>query len=136
MPGTLTYSTTLDVISCGDCEIPFALPSSLHRSRKQDGGSFWCPNGHKIGYSESENARLRKELKAKERQRKFLDGALTHARDQQQAAERSAAARKGVITRLKNRAAAGICPCCNRHFANVERHMTSQHPGYAQSDTA
>jgi hypothetical protein len=32
---------------------------------------------------------------------------------------------------MKKRAVAGVCPCCNRHFRELERHMASKHPKYA-----
>lgn len=31
---------------------------------------------------------------------------------------------------MKNRVANGVCPCCNRHFENLERHMKGQHPDF------
>ena len=40
-------------------------------------------------------------------------------------------AQKGVTTRLKNRVQKGVCPCCNRYFAQLQRHMTTQHPNFA-----
>lgn len=44
MTTTITYSTTLQTLSCGVCEIPFAMPASMHRLRVRDGEWFWCPN--------------------------------------------------------------------------------------------
>ena len=23
-----------------------------------------------------------------------------------------------------------VCPCCNRHFTDLQKHMASKHPGY------
>lgn len=39
-------------------------------------------------------------------------------------------AQKGQNTRLKKRIAAGVCPCCNRSFANLREHMAGQHPDF------
>lgn len=33
---------------------------------------------------------------------------------------------------LRNRAAAGVCPCCNRTFEQLGRHMTTKHPEYVK----
>lgn len=69
-----------------------------------------------------------------ERTRKQLERAETReraARDQAEAAERSAIAYKGHATRLRKRAAAGVCPCCTRSFQNLQRHMASQHPTFS-----
>lgn len=123
MTETIIYTEHLTAVSCGECQIPFAIPADMLRKRQNDGKSFWCPNGCKISYGEGENARLRRHLASAQARE-------THARDQRQAAERSAAAYKGVATRVRKRAANGVCPCCNRTFANVARHMAGQHPGF------
>jgi hypothetical protein len=34
------------------------------------------------------------------------------------------------MTRIKKRVAAGVCPCCNRSFKDLARHMAGQHPDY------
>lgn len=41
---------------------------------------------------------------------------------------------KGVATRLKNRAAHGVCPCCNRTFQQLARHMSAKHPDFKTAD--
>lgn len=46
--------------------------------------------------------------------------------------ERSAAAQRGVLTRLKNRVAAGVCPCCHRSFKQLSEHMKMKHPDYTE----
>ena len=42
---------------------------------------------------------------------------------------------KAAKTRLKNRVGKGVCPCCNRSFANLKRHMASQHPEFAGDES-
>jgi hypothetical protein len=37
---------------------------------------------------------------------------------------------KAQVTKLKKRASAGVCPCCNRTFSNMARHMAHQHPEF------
>ncbi len=136
MPETLAYSTTLTVLSCGSCEIPFAMPRNLHKAALADGRWFWCPNGHKIHYASTENDQLREKLAQAERSRDAARTARDAARDQADAAERSARAYRGHATRLRNRAAAGVCPVpsCRRHFANLQRHMDGQHPDFADQE--
>jgi septal ring factor EnvC (AmiA/AmiB activator) len=87
------------------------------------GGDFWCPNGHKLSYTETDADRLRDELA-----RAKTD--LLRAREARDSAERSAAAYKGEVTKAKKRAAAALCPCCNRSFVQLRRHLASQHPDY------
>jgi hypothetical protein len=130
----IRYTTSLETLSCGSCGIPFAIPLDMHRKVKDSGDSFWCPNGHQISYHRSEADNLRDKLAREQSARKRAEAAEVHQRDQRVAAERSAAAYKGRVTRLKNRAAAGVCPCCNRHFENVERHMSTKHPDFRDSE--
>jgi hypothetical protein len=59
------------------------------------------------------------------------------------AEERSHAATRGVVTRKKNeakklreRARAGVCPCCHRTFKQLAAHMANKHPDYAEQEPA
>lgn len=36
----------------------------------------------------------------------------------------------GQVTKLKNRVGHGVCPCCNRSFGNLARHIESEHPTF------
>ena len=58
------------------------------------------------------------------------DIALSALREAREGAERRASAARGQVTKLKNRAAAGVCPCCNRQFQNLKNHMATKHPEF------
>ena len=133
---TLQYSTVLEVLDCGACGIPFALPRDFHQKVQRTGEQFCCPNGDKIIYRQSENDELKKRLADEKRWRVASDTALQAARDQADAAERRVTAYKGVVTRTKKRVAAGVCPVpgCKRHFADLQRHMESRHPGHGDAE--
>ena len=124
-----TYTLTPEVIlvthECGRCGVVFAMPDRFLRDRREDGQTFYCPNGHPRVFRESESDRLRRQLANAEARE-------THERDQRQAAERSNVALRGVVTRTKRRAAAGVCQCCHRTFQNVARHMANQHPDFTE----
>lgn len=122
--GTITYTGKLMVRTCW-CGIYHAVPSDLDYQIREKGATGYCPLGHSYvsaGTPEAETERARAN-RAEARE--------TALRDQLEASERSKRALKGVVTRTKRRIGKGVCPCCNRHFANVERHMDSQHPEYA-----
>jgi hypothetical protein len=36
--------------------------------------------------------------------------------------------------KARKRAAAALCPCCNRSFVQLRRHLASQHPDYKGED--
>lgn len=40
---------------------------------------------------------------------------------------------KGQLTKTKKRLAGGVCPCCNRSFVSLAKHMANQHPDYQES---
>lgn len=141
MPKTMTYTGTLVIEECYKCHITFAMPADLQKRARADNSiSFYCPLGHGQVYSKSEVQELQEQVDAANRARvqaaRDRDAAWTAAsaaRDQAQAAERSARAHKGHATRLRNRVKAGICPVdgCRRHFNDLADHMETKHPTYA-----
>jgi hypothetical protein len=131
MTGTLTYSTTLIKITCW-CGCPFAIPETMYTAmQERNGKNCHCPNGHSMVFTETEAEKLRKKLALERENRKWAESSNTALRDQLGATERSLAGHKAAKTRLKNRIAAGACPCCHRTFQNVARHMAGQHPEFA-----
>lgn len=126
---TININQTLVVEECWVCGVHFGMTSTFQRKRSEDGKVFFCPAGCRISYGESKVQQLERALEAERTRRQW-------ERDQREATERSLAAQKGQVTKLKKRIGAGVCPCCNRHFTNVERHMASQHPDYAEKADA
>lgn len=113
---------------CGECGILFALTDSYMDNREQDGEGWRCPNGHSWQFTgETREEKLERQLKA-ERDR---SARIAAERDQIEASRR---ATKGQLTRVKNRIAAGVCPCCGRTFQNLARHMETKHPDYAKKE--
>lgn len=129
---TVTREIRLVDISCGECDITFAVPDYLKRKRLQDGETWYCPNGHPRVFAETENDRLRKQLERERRSREAWESEAKLTRRQRDAAQRSAAAYKGQTTRLKKRASAGTCPCCHRTFQQLSRHMATKHPEFIE----
>ena len=123
--------TNLVTEECYRCGVLFAMPESLRNSalkhsQKSPGEtiSFYCPNGHSQSYvGENTEQKLRRQLN-EERERRARVAAQ---RDQ---AEASARAYKGAATKARKRAGAGVCPCCNRTFKQLARHMESKHPDF------
>lgn len=130
-----TYSTTLTVTSCGVCGIGFAIPDDKERRCRESSDEwFWCPNGHKLHYSKSENKRLTAELEREKRWGQWeRDQRIAAERDAKHQTRRAAAAR-GHLTRIKNRIANGVCPVpgCKRSGlgADVVAHIATCHPQY------
>ncbi len=91
------------------------------------GARFVCPFGDGASYS----GKVIQLEKDKER----LEGEVNYAWQQQsiavsdaKTAKREVATQKGKVTKLRNRAKAGLCTLgCNRHFTNLQNHMASKH---------
>lgn len=117
---TLTLQTTvrLDLVCCSQCGIEFGLPVAYKQERREDHATWYCPNGHPQYFpAESEAEKLRKRVAN-------LEDDARVARLDADRAQREAA-------RLKKRAQGGACPCCNRTFAQLTRHMKTKHPDFA-----
>ena len=127
----LEYTTALVLEVCCCCAIPFAMPASFQREARKDPDVwFWCCAGHRQHYAESEADRLRKKLAAAQRRAASAEETAARQRERAEGAERSASAYKGVATRMRRRIGRGVCPCCNRYFADVDAHMGRKHPGW------
>lgn len=123
----------LVVVRCW-CGVQHAVPHSLRAEQLRqfnDGGhnvqGIYCPLGHQhrpVGVTEAErlNRRLQQTQAAHDQTKARLRDAENRRR-----------AEKAAKTRLKNRIANGVCPCCHRPFVNLRRHMDKKHPDYRDS---
>lgn len=115
-------------LTCGGCGVVFGIVQSYYNKLAERNGSFYCPNGcSRMFCSETDAQKLEKELI---RERKDKEMYIRRA----ERLDRARASMKGVVTRIRNRIANGVCPCCNRHFKDLHRHMTSKHPDYSKND--
>lgn len=129
MGDQLTYTGTLTVTQCW-CGVRHAVPTELYEMVERqhcDGReqtNIYCPLGHAWSFAgEGEAADLRRRLESEQKR-------LKATRDLLRAEERSHTATRGHLTRQKKRVANGVCPCCNRTFKQLARHMKSKHPEF------
>ena len=113
---------------CCNCGVPFYMTQEFQKDRIRRGLSFYCPAGHGQHYNGSDQ----KKIKQLERQLESSRSNERFQQSQRRQAERSAAAVKGHLTRQKNRIKNGVCPCCNRTFVNLGRHIRGQHPEFGK----
>ena len=128
------------IATCPSCKMLHAFPESLYQTAQQRKPDFsiTCPNGHAWHYTkgESDLEKMRRERdRAVQRVAEWSD-AYEEQRKRADLADRRASAAKGQITKIKKRAAVGVCPCCNRTFSDLARHMAGKHPGYVAEPTA
>lgn len=121
-----TYAELATII-CGECGGTYAVSERYRKQKAEEGGSWNCPYCRTSwGYVTSALERVQKELARAEAKAQRMS-------DEAETAEARRRSQKAATTRLKKRAAAGLCPCCNRHFTNLHRHMKTQHPKYAKA---
>jgi hypothetical protein len=132
---TVYYEDSIVIITCSQCCVDFGLGADFQRRRRADHGTFYCPNGHSQYYpQDNAEEKLRKEKEHLEARLRSEREYTERERQRRLTAERQRAAAKGQVTKIKNRVSKGVCPCCNRSFVNVARHMAGQHPEYTGSD--
>lgn len=125
--GPETYSIT----KCCVCDVRFAMTADFERRRREDRRSFYCPNGHAQGFCGKTPAEREREAReAAERRAVALQAQIDQKNKSIEHLGRRLNASRGVTTRLKNRIKNGVCPCCNRHFKDLHRHMTTEHPDF------
>jgi hypothetical protein len=123
----------METLLCGKCGITFAVPSHFYRECREEGPNktWYCPNGHPRVFAESETDKVRRERDRLAQRVAEKDDEIKRQREMREAAERSASAARGQVTRIRNRVAKGVCPCCNRTFENLSRHMATKHPHFS-----
>lgn len=121
----VTNSVRMRGETCWSCGIQFAMPEVWARTKEVDGSGFKCPAGCPLRYGKSQMQELEEKLSAQRRLTEWAERRTVKERLRHRAT-------KGHLTRQKKRTAAGVCPCCNRSFKALQRHMKSKHPDYAK----
>jgi hypothetical protein len=132
--------------TCWKCKERFGLDDATEATLRRSGANFCCPWGHQAHFpaGKTEAEKLQEQLDAERRQRQRaeqkiaekddeLKRAWATANDQHEQAKHERARAngyKGHATRITKRAKAGVCPCCNRTFAQLARHMATKHPQF------
>ncbi len=124
---TLTTVTKFAVVTCFKCATQFCMTEEMDTERRRSHDHFWCPNGHQQHYiHESREEALRKKLEATEL-------ALQATKEQREEFQNQLIDTGRKLERTKKRLKGGKCPCCNRNFIALARHLSSKHPDYGSS---
>jgi DNA-binding XRE family transcriptional regulator len=108
-------------VTCGGCNMPFAMTRQFYDKQRSSHGSFSCPAGCNRKFTgPTEEFRLRQEVERKE---SMLEAERARAAKAQQERDEIQRAHKRMRTRVMN----GVCPCCNRTFQNLLNHMRTEH---------
>ena len=128
----VNFSLELEVINCWVCGCVFAMSSNLKAEMKSKEQTLFCPKGCRLGLGEPHWKVDMDHLRQSE---KYYRTRSIENRERAEKTERQLIATRGVVTRIKNRVSKGVCPCCNRTFANLTRHMGTQHPDFSDDAT-
>jgi len=120
MSTTFVQNQTLVTEGCCNCGILFAMPYDLREEKRIKGGDFYCPNGHSQHYTKPENQKLREYLAREQSAREQAEALANDLKDRNDKIT-------GKLSRVYKRVRNGVCPCCNRHFSNLEDHMKTKH---------
>lgn len=131
----LNLETRYECVTC-TCGLVFAVPADVRSNWRDTGKSFMCPMGHPLAYKATDIHKLRTAL---ERANSDKEWHRQRAADERAAREKTArrlTATRGAHTRTRNRIKNGVCPCCNRTFLDLQRHMHTKHPEFKPEDLA
>lgn len=131
----IDYTSQMEVVNCHNCGGTYALSARFLKTCRDAGqDKSWncpyCKKGTVFGKSQADQ--LREQLNSQRQQTQYQREEKERYLQQRDAANRSTYALRGVVTKKKQQLARvqnGVCPCCNRHFKNLERHMENKHSG-------
>lgn len=123
-----------------------AMSHETNRLLRRTNQTFFCLHGHPSCYPvgdtqedilRRERDRLKQQMAEKDDEvRRWQATANDQCRQKNAFAEKAEHERrrangyKGHAAKITKRAKAGVCPCCNRHFTALERHMATKHPEF------
>jgi hypothetical protein len=129
LTGNMTGQIEIEMAACccSECGVPYTIPSKLQQSLRQSHNTFYCPNGHRQYYPGKTALEKAKETIKEQEERMAGEVAkrLQTEKLLEQERKNNAASKKKL-----DRVAKGVCPCCNRSFVNLQRHMATQHPDH------
>lgn len=124
MQGEIVHFTQM---VCGSCGIPFAVPTNWYVQKKNEKAEFRCPNGCcRVFIGKSEVEKLKEEIEKVKAASQLENQKLWEK-------HMSVLSEKNSLERKLIRVGKGVCPCCNRSFANLKNHMKQKHPEITKS---
>ena len=121
---SITHTLNLIVKECPVCCVVYAMPESLNTECQRTGRDFYCPNGHSLIFTTTENQKLKRQIQDLETQ---LSAKAQQARIEAEARQKT----EKKLASIQKRTAAGVCPRCHRSFTALRRHMKNKHPEFA-----
>jgi hypothetical protein len=119
----IAFEHDYELVTCGadGCDQTFGMHEDYYKETRRTGETWYCPKGHPRVWGGADHRAEAEETprRARSRSRTSCQAAVAEGEQTRQA-----------LLRDRQRFANGVCPCCNRSFENVRRHMTTKHPDY------
>lgn len=131
---SINTEVSLTVKTCPTCFVIYAVPEELLTRKNNENGSWFCPNGHRLVFTKSELQKTQEALAKEKENSEYWRKRKSEVDAQNDNLNRRLSAKKGQITKIKNRVGNGVCPCCNRTFQNLQQHMSKQHPEFKDGE--
>ena len=131
MSEIFTFTKTLKIEECCRCHMTFAMTQEFMKEKRDDHSAFYCPEGHRQYYlHESNEQKLQKQLTVARNDTERFRESFAKEHQAHETTRHQRNALKGIVKRTKSRIGNGVCPCCNRQFTDLHRHMESKHPDF------
>lgn len=127
----ITYTGVLQVHDCPNCGITHAIPAGFERQMLEKGRNCICPRGHTWSFMAKSRVQI---IKDRDEEIIRLRARVASRNEEIEHIKGSQKALRGVTTKTKHRIANGACPCCNRSFADLAKHMKGKHPKYLKNE--
>lgn len=121
---------------CWRCHTSYVLPRALYVSAKSSEKiSFYCPYGHEAHFAagETEEDKLRRERDQLKQDAARLRDEIIMAHRKISEAAVALKKERAALRKVNTRVSHGVCPCCNRTFANMAAHMKTKHPEFKEA---
>ena len=115
------YEQSITFIECYTCGLPVAITRSQERQYDEHGLYVSCALGHQTGRRKSDLQQAKEDLREAQSQVRRVETERDGANGMLDAEIKK---RRKLEKRIHN----GVCPHCQRSFANLQRHMEGQHP--------
>lgn len=125
MSDEVTYNGTVYCWwQCRTCGSWNVVPKTVLDAQYRLGGFHSCHMGHQWGWKAGAE---QEEINVLRRERDRLKQNAAYLNDRIAEEQKRATEAEKKYQRARRRAVAGVCPCCNRTFVNVQRHMATKH---------
>ncbi len=128
----MTITVELVHMTCGECGSHFAIDQIKYDRCKKTGEGWHCPNGHSRKFTTTENSELKDRITQLQNDNTYLRHAKDNLHTELTQQKHVTRTYKGQVTKIKKRVHNGVCPCCNRTFTDLQRHMSTKHPDFVK----